>query len=209
MLERAAASFDDRARRGLTEAAQLLSRHKDRIAAAYPDALRREFSSPQESDSPKAKALSFESLELMAEDKVDETVELLRAQQEVQSAVEAELTELNALISAAQGDKVVRASANPLRPPSWVRALRDATLQCPVAPAVRQGWMQLLSESLGPELAAIYRQLSQMLRTPRRRGGVLWREHPVRARRWRGAAACGGFECARSGAARLRGRSRC
>ncbi|HMA07257.1 MAG TPA: DUF1631 family protein, partial [Ramlibacter sp.] len=87
MLERAAASFDDRDRRSLAEAAGLLSRQKDNIAAAYPDALRREFSSPQESDSPKAKALSFESLELMAEDKVDETVELLRAQQEVQSAV--------------------------------------------------------------------------------------------------------------------------
>jgi hypothetical protein len=165
MLERAAGSLDYANRQQQAEAAQLLSRHKDAIAAAYPDALRRQFAASVEADSPSAGVLSFDSLELMAEDKVDETVELVRAQQAIQPEVEAELTELNALISAAQGNKVVRASANPLRPPAWVRALRDATLQCPVPAGVRLSWMQHLGVALGPELAAVYRQLSQMLRT--------------------------------------------
>lgn len=164
-LERAAGTLDEDERKWQIEAAQLLSRHQDTLCAAYPDALRREFSTSEEADSPKPKALSFESLELMAEDQVDETVELVRAQQAVQSAVEAELTQLNALISAAQGEKIVRASANPLRPQAWVRALRDATLQCPVPAAVRLRWMHHLSEALGPELAAVYRQLCQLLRT--------------------------------------------
>jgi hypothetical protein len=164
-LERAAATLDEDERKWQIEAAQLLSRHQDTICAAYPDALRREFSTPGEADSPKPKALSFESLELMAEDQVDETVELVRAQQAVLSAVESELTQLNALISAAQGEEIVRASANPLRPQAWVRALRDATLQCPVPAAVRLRWMHHLSEALGPELAAVYRQLCQLLRT--------------------------------------------
>jgi len=115
-LERAAAALDEGERRWQVEAAQLLSRHEDTLCAAYSDALRREFSTPGAADSPKPKALSFESLELMAEDQVDETVELVRAQQAVLSAVESELTLLNALISAAQGEKIVRASANPLRP---------------------------------------------------------------------------------------------
>lgn len=163
-LERAAATLDEDERKWQIEAAQLLSRHEDTLCAAYPDALRREFSTPGEADSPKPKALSFESLELMAEDQVDETVELVRAQQAVLSAVESELTLLNALISAAQGEKIVRASANPLRPQAWVRALRDATLQCPVPAAVRLRWMHHLSEVLGPELAAVYRQLCQLLR---------------------------------------------
>lgn len=163
-LERAAATLDEDERKWQIEAAQLLSRHQDTLCAAYPDALRREFSTPGEADSPKPKALSFESLELMAEDQVDETVELVRAQQAVLSAVESELTQLNALISAAQGEKIVRASANPLRPQAWVRALRDATVQCPVPGAVRLRWMHHLSEALGPELAAVYRQLCQQLR---------------------------------------------
>ena len=164
ILERAAATLDEAERRCQVEAAQLLSRHQATLRAAYPDALRREFSASEVADSPKPNALSFESLELMAEDQVDETVELMRAQQAVLSAVEAELTQLNALISAAQGDKIVRASANPLRPQAWVRALRDATLQCPVPAAVRLRWMNHLSEALGPELAAVYRQLSHLLR---------------------------------------------
>ena len=165
MLERAAATLDDAERRRHLAAAQMLSRHKDAIAAAYPEALRRQFSSSEPADAPKPKALSFESLELMAEDQVDETVEVVRTQQVVQSAVEADLTELNALVSAVQGDRVVRASANPLRPAAWVRALRDAAAQSPAPAAVRLGWMLHLSEALGPELASVYRQLSQMLRT--------------------------------------------
>ncbi|MEO8653704.1 MAG: DUF1631 family protein, partial [Ramlibacter sp.] len=164
ILERAAATLDEDERKGQIEAAQLLSRHQATLRAAYPDALRREFSISEVADSPKPIVLSFESLELMAEDQVDETVELMRAQQTVLSAVEAELTQLNALISAAQGDKIVRASANPLRPQAWVRALRHATLQCPVPAAVRLRWMNHLSEALGPELAAVYRQLSHLLR---------------------------------------------
>ena len=179
MLERAAATLDDAERRRHLAAAQMLSRHKDAIAAAYPEALRRQFSSSEPADSPKPKALSFESLELMAEDQVDETVELVRTQQVVQSAVEAELTELNALVSAVQGDRVVRASANPLRPAAWVRALRDAAAQSPVPAAVRLGWMLHLSEALGPELAAVYRQLSQLLRTQ----GVAAASYVVNARR--------------------------
>jgi hypothetical protein len=164
LTERAAADLDDGERRCRIEASQLLSRHQDALHGFYLDALRSEFAAPEEPDALKPAALSFDSLELMAEDQVDETVELVRAQQVVLSAVEGELAQLNAFISAARGEKVVRASANPLRPLAWVRALRWATLQCPVAAAVRLLWMQHLSEALASQLSGVYVQLCQLLR---------------------------------------------
>ena len=164
LRKRAAATLDEDERRSHVEACELLARQQVAFGAAFVDALRNEFATPAEADSPRPAALSFDSLELMAEDQVDETVELVRAQQVVLSAVQSELAQLNAFVSAAQGDKTVRASANPLRPEAWVRALRAATLQCAVPAAARLRWMHSLSEALGPELAAVYPQLCELLR---------------------------------------------
>jgi hypothetical protein len=164
-LRRASTTGDEDERSAQIEAARLLARHQGGVLVAFSAALRREFAAQSsEPDMAKPKNLSFDSLELMAEDQIDETVELVRAQQLVLSAVESELSHLNALISAAQGDQIVRASANPLRPQAWVRALREAVTQCDVAAAVRARWMHHLSEALGPELAAVYRELNHLLK---------------------------------------------
>lgn len=166
MLERAAATADEQERDWLNEARQLLTQHEHNLCTAYPDALRREFTATQQEDIRKpGGALSFESLELMAEDQVDETVEVLRAQQTVLAQVESELAQLNALVSAARGQQVVSASANPMRPAAWVRALRHATLECAVPAPVRVRWLNHMSHPLGAELAGVYQRLCELLRT--------------------------------------------
>lgn len=164
MLERAPFAPAESDRVSLIEAERFLALRQDIFCGAYPVALRSEFTSPQTQPTAPAQAFSFESLELMQEDQVDETVEVLRGQQAVLAAVESELAVLNALISAAQGHRVVTASANPFRPDAWVRALRGATMECRIPPVIRARWLHALCEALGPELARGYRLLCDLLR---------------------------------------------
>lgn len=161
---RAALVPDVQERQLLGEAARVLMKHEGALCEAYPQALLAEFAQAIAGDLRRGAALSFDSLELMGDEQVKESVELVRTQQAVQHAVEAELTELNALVCAVQGLKNVLAERNPLRPEVYVRSLRTVTLQSPVPPAMRARWMQHLGEALGPELAAAYRELSHMLR---------------------------------------------
>lgn len=163
-LLRAAAAADPDERRLLIDASRLLAQYRDCLRNAYPGCLHREFAALDRQEALRSKALSFEALELMGEEQVEETVEVVRGQQAVLSAVEAELATLNALVSAAKGRATVSAAANPLRPEAWVQALRSASLQCEVAPWALVRWLPRLSEALGPELASVYRQLADMLR---------------------------------------------
>lgn len=163
-LLRAAAGADPDERRSLIEASRLLAQHRESLRNAYPGCLHREFAALDRQEALRNQDLSFDELELMGEEQVDETVEVVRGQQAVLSAVEADLAALNALISAAKGRATVSASANPLRPQAWVQALRSASLQCKVPAWALVRWLPRLSEALGPELASVYRQLSDKLR---------------------------------------------
>jgi hypothetical protein len=164
MPQRASVTADVVDRNLLAEAARVLSHHQAALCEAYPQALLTEFAQAIAGDNRKAAGVSFEALELMGEDQVQESVEVVRTQQSVAAAVEAELTELNALICAAQGLKSVHADRNPMRPEVYVRSLRNVTQQSPVSPSVRRRWLMHLGEAMGPELAAAYRELCAMLR---------------------------------------------
>jgi hypothetical protein len=156
---------DERESRLLIEAWRTLLKHEGALCEAYPQALLAEFAQAIAGGARKQAALSFDSLELMGEDQMQESVELLRTQQAVLSQVEAELTELTALICAVQSLTKVQSDRNPLRPEVYVRSLRTVTLESPVPPAVRKRWMQHMGDALGPELAQVYGNLCTMLRT--------------------------------------------
>lgn len=162
-LLRAAAGADPDERRMLIDASRLLAQYRECLRNAYPGCLHREFAALDRQEVLRNKPLSFDALELMGEEQVEETVEVVRGQQAVLSAVEADLAALNALVSAAKGRATVSAAANPLRPQAWVQALRSASLQCDVPPWALVRWLPRLSEALGPELASVYRQLRDML----------------------------------------------
>jgi len=142
----------------LSGAADSLHRAAGVIAESFPKFLREEMILPGAS-SPGGKAFSFDSLELMAEDQVDDTVELVRGQQAVQAIVEPELVQLSALVSALQGREEVKADSNPLRPELWVKALHRSLGRGGVSASVRALWMQYLCPTFGPELAALYRRI--------------------------------------------------
>lgn len=164
MPKRATLAPDAQERNLLTESARTLMKHEGALCEAFPQALLAEFAQAIAGDMRKGSGASFDSLELMGDEQVRESVELVRTQQAVLQAVEAELAELNALVCAVQGLKNVQTDRNPLRPEVYVRSLRTVALQSPVPAAVRAHWMLHLGEAMGPELARVYSELSAMLR---------------------------------------------
>ena len=161
---RAARIGDLNERKLLTEAARTLLKHEGALCEAYPQALLSEFAQAISGDTRKAGALSFDSLELMGDEQMQESVDLLRLQQMVLIEVEADLAELNSLICAVQGLRNVQPERNPLRPEVYVRSLRTVALQSPVPTAMRNRWMQHLGEALAPELARVYQELCMLMR---------------------------------------------
>ena len=163
MPERARLAADAQQGRQLADAARVLAKHEAALCEAYPQALLAEFAQAI-AGAPRGGGLRFDALELMDDHQVQESVDQLRIQQVVLHEVEAELTELNALVCAVQGLTTVQADRNPLRPEVYVRSLRSVVQQSPVPAEVRSRWMLHLGEALGPELAQTYRELSGFLR---------------------------------------------
>lgn len=164
MRSRAAVGPDEIERQLLLEAVRRLMSHESVLCEAYPQALLAEFAQAIAGDVRKGSTLSFDSLELMGDDQMRENVELLRMQQAVDSQVEGELADLNALISAVQGLKSVQPDRNPLRPAVYVRSVRTAVMQSPIPSPMRSRWLLHLGEALGPELARVYKELANWMR---------------------------------------------
>lgn len=145
---------------------RMLDKHEAWLRAGYPRALQAAFA--EEVSGQKVKStvatLSFDELELMDETQVQESVEVARALQVALLASDHQLTDLNALICAAQGLKTVQAHRNPVRPELYVRTLRSLLAQTDVPPLVWLNWMQHMGATLGAELGAVYASLSASLR---------------------------------------------
>ncbi|MDY0107751.1 MAG: DUF1631 family protein, partial [Giesbergeria sp.] len=101
-------------------------------------------------------AVHFDDLELMDDSQINDSVERARAGQVVAEAAQAPLAELNALMSAAQGQTTVSADHNPLHPALFLQALQAVVGQMQVSGPVRRDWMWHLAQALGDELRDLY-----------------------------------------------------
>jgi len=164
LAKAASLDFDEIERKVLLEASRSLIKNEPDFLEAFPQALLAEFAQAIAGDTRKAATLSFDSLELMGEEQMQESVDQMRMQQIVSSQVEIELAELNTLLCAAQGLKTMPAERSPLRPQVYVRSLRSVVAQRSVTAAVRSRWLKHMGDALGPELARAYRELSVELR---------------------------------------------
>lgn len=150
----------------LMQARTTLESHRDLVAtrflAAFAEAM--ENALPHTgAGSRRSPTVSFDELELMGDDQVQETVELARVQQVVKMAVDEELVTLTALLNGAQGLTVVSPDANPLRSEVVVGALMKALKGLHVEAAVRSRWLQVGAMSLGDALRDMYSQLSRQM----------------------------------------------
>jgi hypothetical protein len=153
-------------KQAMRQARTTLESHRDLIATRFLAA----FAESMENALPhtgtgsrRSPTVSFDELELMGDDQVQETVELARVQQVVKMAVDEELVTLTSRMSGAQGLTVVNPEANPLRVEVVVAALMTALKGLHVDAAVRTRWLQVGAMALGDELRHLYAHLSKQL----------------------------------------------
>ncbi len=152
--------LDDRERNLLLEASRCLTALESQLCDSYPQALLSEFAHAIAGDARKTATLSFDSLELMGDEQMQESVDQMRLQQAVASHVEVELVELNMLLCAVQGLKTMPSDRSPLRPEVYVRSLRKIVKGSPVPAAVQNRLIHHMGDALGIELARVYKDLA-------------------------------------------------
>mgnify|MGYP002775903942 CR=1 FL=1 len=195
---REAATRDLRERDAFAESDNQLRQCEPQLCTAYPQALARAFANPggnKKVSSPSVAEVQFDQLELMDESAVMTSVALARVQQVVTLAVEANLADLNTLISSALGFGTVQADANVLRPESYVNALKEVVEATAVESAMQLQWLSAMSGALGRELSTLYAALILKLR----KDGVVSVTYamPVRAGSSHGGGGGGGLSRAR------------
>lgn len=143
------------------------------LRASYPQALREAFDR-EVGDNPTTttfdtgpSTIGFDQLELMDEQQVQERISAVRGLQQVLLAAEAELAELNTLVSALLGFDRVQAERNPFRPEVYVDALQGLINEQPADTATRSRWLQVLMPLLGKHLRPVYQGLLRHLRQQR------------------------------------------
>lgn len=150
-----------------SDALRLLGQHEAALVKAYPMALLEIFAegpAGAKTRTADPTGMDFGELSLVDDAQVQAQVELSRAQQQALHTTDATLSELNGLVSAAQGLHRVQPERNPLRPENYIRALQQVVAETGVPAPVREAWMQNMRALLGHELVAVYQRAAQSLR---------------------------------------------
>lgn len=160
-------SHDRRERERLTASRRLLNQCETSAIARFAEELEAAFGRMAALEQPMAVQVDrphFDQIAAMDAAQVEQSVESARLRHAVQIAADKALAELNGLICSLLGLRQAQLERNPLRPAVYVDAVAASLAQLPVPPAVRQGWLSLMSGALGQELDVYYRQLCTDLR---------------------------------------------
>ena len=133
------------------------------LAAAVQDDIRQTGGRLPESPERSFSSLSFDQLELMGDNQVQEAVECARLQQVIKLASEAGLVGFSARLSTAQGFDRVRGDKNPWRPEIISQVLFTLLQTAPVTSHTRASWLGNGAHLLGEQLHLFYVSLDQML----------------------------------------------
>ncbi len=107
----------------------------------------------------------FDDFQFLESEQIDANIEYALTQQEVQRAVADVLPTLNAMVSSLLGWSSVQAHLNPLKPESYVHALRQTFSHHVPDPAARATVMMLAAGKMGTSLRLLYRETSEWLRS--------------------------------------------
>ena len=116
-------------------------------------------------DQTTTEVLRYEDLQLFGDDKLDQSIELARAQQEVALAVDDTLPALDALISTMLGWRTIQPGLNPVRPDVFVKALQFALQQHITDGEAREAIITPAAGLLGVNLRRLYREMTDWLRS--------------------------------------------
>jgi hypothetical protein len=107
----------------------------------------------------------FDDFQFLEEDQIDANIEFALTQQEVVRAVDDVLPILNAMVSTLLGWVTVHAHLNPLKPESFVYALRETLQEHIPEDEVRRALMATAAGILGVSLRQMYKETSDWLRS--------------------------------------------
>ncbi len=116
-------------------------------------------------DQTTTEVLRYEDLQLFGDEKLDQSIELARAQQEVAMAVDDALPALDALISTMLGWRTIQPGLNPVRPDVFVKALQFALQQHVPDAEAREAIITPAAGLLGVNLRRLYREMTDWLRS--------------------------------------------
>ncbi|MGI9133047.1 MAG: hypothetical protein ACR2I0_03755, partial [Rhodoferax sp.] len=94
----------------------------------------------------------FDDFQFLEEDQIDANIEMAMTQQEVMLAVDQVLPPLNSLVSSLMGWSTAQPHLNPIKPDSFVYALRESFAGQGIPDAVRSGLMTAAAGLLGVSL---------------------------------------------------------
>ncbi|MES2910828.1 MAG: DUF1631 family protein [Pseudomonadota bacterium] len=171
MYDRSMLINDNAEKRELQDAIASLKRNQAAIEQGFAPALAREIADdtrPASTGNPDRSgksfaSLSFDDLELMGDNQVQETVDSARLMQVITMGCEAGLGVLSARLSTAQGFRSVKADKNPLRPEIVSRALLKLLQELPADSDARSRWLVHGAQIMGRLLQALYVELNEQL----------------------------------------------
>ena len=109
--------------------------------------------------------LRFDDFQFLEEEQIDANIEFALTQQEISRAVDDVLPTLNAMVSSLLGWMTVQPHLNPLKPESFVYALRETLLEHVPADAARTAIMTPAAGMLGVSMRQLYKEISEWLRS--------------------------------------------
>lgn len=171
LYDRSMLITDNAEKRQLQDAIASLKKNQAAIEQGFAPALAREIADdtrPASAGTPDRggksfSSLSFDDLELMGDNQVQETVDSARLMQVITMGCEAGLGVLSARLSTAQGFKSVKADKNPLRPEIISQALLKLLQDLPADSDARSRWLVHGAQIMGRLLQALYVELNEQL----------------------------------------------
>ncbi len=107
----------------------------------------------------------FDDFQFLEEDEIDANIEFAMTQQEVLLAVDPVLPALNGLVSSLLGWTTVQAHLNPIKPESFVHAMRESFAGHIENDSARQALMTSAAGLLGVSVRHLYKEVIAWLRT--------------------------------------------
>jgi hypothetical protein len=109
--------------------------------------------------------LRFDDFQFLEEEQIDANIELAMTQQEISVAVDDVLPTLNSMVSSLLGWMTVQPHLNPLKPESFVYALRESLVEHVPGDGARTAIMTPAAGMLGVSLRQLYKEISEWLRS--------------------------------------------
>lgn len=109
--------------------------------------------------------LRFDDFQFLEEEQIDANIEFALTQQEISMAVDDALPMLNAMMSSLLGWMTVQPHLNPLKPESFVYALRETLVELVPSDEARTPLMTPAAGMLGVGMRQLYKEITEWLRS--------------------------------------------